>query len=93
MALGVGCGALYTAQQPRMPGDSVLVEVGWEVCNRVGGIYTVLRTKAAEMVSDWGDRYVLVGPLDPRSAQVEFEEAEAPEAIQARVDAMRAQGR
>ena len=30
----------------------LLVEVGWEVCNRVGGIYTVLRTKVAEMVAD-----------------------------------------
>ena len=70
----------------------LLVEVGWEVCNRVGGIYTVLRTKVAEMVADWGDRYVLVGPLVPQSAQVEFEEEEPPEAIRAGVDALKAQG-
>lgn len=42
-----------------------LVEIGWEVCNQLGGIYTVLRSKAPEMVEEWGDRYVLLGPLNP----------------------------
>lgn len=42
--------------------SSYLFEVSWEVCNKVGGIFTVLATKAAEMVSHYGDRYVLIGP-------------------------------
>ena len=37
-------------------------EVSWEVCNMVGGIHTVLSTKAAEMVKTYGDRYIAVGP-------------------------------
>lgn len=38
----------------------------------VGGIYTVLRTKAATTVAEYGDRYCLIGPLSA-SAQIEFE--------------------
>lgn len=55
-----------------------LIEVGWEVCNRVGGIYTVLRTKAPQMVAQRGDNYALLGPLNRSAAQVEFEEMEVP---------------
>ncbi|EUB62187.1 Putative glycogen [starch] synthase [Echinococcus granulosus] len=39
-------------------------EVAWEVVNKVGGIYTVIRTKAATTVEELGDRYVLIGPLN-----------------------------
>jgi hypothetical protein len=31
--------------------EPLLVEVAWEVCNQVGGIYTVLRSKVPSMVS------------------------------------------
>ena len=34
-----------------------LVEVAWETCNQVGGIYTVIRTKVPSMVEKWGDDY------------------------------------
>ena len=57
----------------------LLVEVGWEVCNRVGGIHTVLRTKVAEMVADWGDRcfgWSLGAPV--RSSESEEEEPQKP---------------
>lgn len=54
--------------------DTLLVEVAWEVCNQVGGIYTVLRTKAQSMINRWGNRYLLIGPYEPHSAAVEFEE-------------------
>lgn len=39
-----------------------LFEVSWEVCNKVGGIYTVLRTKAGEGVKYFDDNYFLLGP-------------------------------
>lgn len=39
-----------------------LFEASWEVCNRVGGIYTVLSTKAASLVSTFGDKVLFVGP-------------------------------
>jgi len=58
--------------QDRKP---ILIEVAWEVCNQVGGIYQVLRSKAPSMVSRWQDRYCLVGPYEQANAAVEFEAA------------------
>ncbi len=40
-----------------------LFEVSWEVCNLVGGIHTVLRSKASEAVTDFNDNYFLIGPM------------------------------
>ena len=53
--------------------EPLLLEVAWEACNQVGGIYTVLRSKVPSMVSRWGNRYCLIGPYIHASAQVEFE--------------------
>lgn len=39
-----------------------LFEVSWEVCNKVGGIYAVLSTKAATLKKQLGDNLVFVGP-------------------------------
>lgn len=40
----------------------MLFEVSWEVCNKVGGIYTVLSTKAKELHRRFGDKLVFIGP-------------------------------
>lgn len=53
----------------------MLLEIGWEVCNKMGGIYTVLRTKVPSMMARWGQRYCLIGPYNHDTAQVEFEPA------------------
>ena len=55
--------------------EPLLIEVAWEVCNQVGGIYTVLRSKVPSMISRWGSRYCLVGPYNQQTADVEFEPA------------------
>lgn len=39
-----------------------LFEVSWEVCNKVGGIHTVVATKALSMNKIFKDSHVLVGP-------------------------------
>ena len=39
-----------------------LFEVSWEVCNKVGGIHTVISTKARTVQNKMGDNYILVGP-------------------------------
>jgi len=39
-----------------------LFETSWEVCNMVGGIYTVLSTKSNAMRQLLDDRYITVGP-------------------------------
>jgi glycogen(starch) synthase len=55
-----------------------LFEASWEVCNKVGGIYTVLKSKAAQTVDRYGDRYYLIGPYVEAHAKGEFQE-EQPE--------------
>ena len=77
---------------PPPPAGPVLLEVAWEVCNQVGGIYQVLRSKAPLMVQRWGDRYILVGPYEPRSAAVEFEEIRPGGWIAKAINALREQG-
>ena len=50
-----------------------LFEVSWEVCNKVGGIHTVISTKALTLLKEFGDKYILLGP------DVWRDEAEHPE--------------
>ena len=40
-----------------------LFEVSWEVANKVGGIHTVVSSKARTLVDRFGDDYVALGPL------------------------------
>lgn len=53
---------------------TLLVEVSWEACNQVGGIYTVLRSKAPSVTKKFGDNYCLVGPYMHHNVATEFEE-------------------
>lgn len=53
--------------------QKILIEIAWETCNQVGGIYTVIRTKVPSMVEKWGDDYFLLGPYFPQTASAEFE--------------------
>lgn len=45
-----------------LPDIDLLTETSWEVCNKIGGIYTVLSTKAAELKKVFGDSLVFIGP-------------------------------
>lgn len=40
----------------------LLVETSWEVCNKIGGIYTVLSTKSKTLHDIYGDKLVYIGP-------------------------------
>ncbi|WP_205503958.1 glycosyltransferase [Rufibacter psychrotolerans] len=53
-----------------------LLEIAWEACNQVGGIYTVIRSKVPAMIEYWGDQYCLIGPYFPQQAANEFEPSE-----------------
>ena len=39
-----------------------LFEVSWEVCNKVGGIYTVIATKSLYLSSEFKRNHIMVGP-------------------------------
>ena len=56
---------LKQCQTPQFPGSAWCLEVSWEVANKQGGIYTVLRSKAAVSVKEMQDKYVMLGPLTP----------------------------
>jgi len=54
---------------------SLLMECAWEVCNQVGGIYTVIQTKVPATKIKWGDNYLLIGPYfaDQTAAHFEYD--------------------
>ncbi|MFH1408879.1 MAG: glycogen/starch synthase [Nanoarchaeota archaeon] len=54
-------------------------EASWEVCNKVGGIYTVVKSKASLMVDKYTDKYLLVGPYFADKVQGSFLEEVPPE--------------
>ena len=53
--------------------NHMLFEVSTEAANRVGGIYSVIKSKAPVTTAEYGDRYTLIGPLNRASAAVEVE--------------------
>ncbi len=59
-----------------IPENTFLFEIAWEVCNQVGGIYTVIRSKVPSVIDKWGkDNYCLVGPYFAEQAAAHFDPA------------------
>ncbi|XP_028034904.1 glycogen [starch] synthase isoform X1 [Bombyx mandarina] len=69
-------------------------ECAWEVANKVGGIYTVIRSKAFVSTEEMGDNYCLLGPYKEQCARTEVEEGEFPSdsPLLTAVNAMRSKG-
>ncbi|KAJ6646926.1 Glycogen [starch] synthase [Pseudolycoriella hygida] len=69
-------------------------EVAWEAANKVGGIYTVIRSKAFVSTEELGEFYCLFGPYKEHSVRTEVEECEFPHdnPLQWAVNALRSQG-
>lgn len=53
--------------------NHLLFEVATEVANKVGGIYSVLKSKAPITCQQYKHNYHLIGPLNPNSVQIEVE--------------------
>ncbi len=49
-------------KEQRVVNPDYLFETSWEVCNKVGGIYTVISTKALTLVEELKDNYIVIGP-------------------------------
>jgi len=71
--------AAVGTENKEQPVKTVLIEVAWEVCNQIGGIYTVIRSKIPAVIENWQDNYCLVGPFFPHTMSGEFEETEEPD--------------
>jgi len=52
----------------------VIFETSWEVCNRVGGIYAVLSTRAASMQAEHPDKVFFFGPDFGAHSDIYFKE-------------------
>ena len=50
------------ASKKKLIEPDYLFEVSWEVCNKVGGIYTVIATKALYLQSQLGRKHIFIGP-------------------------------
>jgi glycogen(starch) synthase len=83
---------LTSTSAPTPQGPPLLFECAWEVCWQLGGIYTVLRTKVESMLRKWDDRYFLIGPYNPATAAVEFEERPTEGFIRQTLDKLREAG-
>uniref|UniRef100_A0AC35EUW7 Glycogen [starch] synthase n=1 Tax=Panagrolaimus sp. PS1159 TaxID=55785 RepID=A0AC35EUW7_9BILA len=53
--------------------NRIVFECSWEVANKVGGIYTVLRTKAPVSTDELGDQYCMLGPYNEQQVKLEVE--------------------
>ena len=68
-------------------------EVSWETCNKVGGIYTVIRSKAQVSTDELGDQYIMMGPYNEHLVRTEVEVLEPDnEIIQEAIRSMNTHG-
>jgi len=63
------------------PQADVVFEVAFEVCNKVGGIYNVLQSKASQMMKKYKN-YFAIGPYYPDKAAKEAIKQHPPDFIQ-----------
>jgi len=62
-----------------LPKADYLFEISWEVCHQVGGIYTVIKSKAARVYELYKENYFLIGPYDAEEAAIKFEGKPVPD--------------
>lgn len=70
----------------------IILEVSWEVCNKVGGIYTVIKSKAGLIVNEYGENYFLIGPYFSKQAAGQFEERLPKNELKAVFDKLKNEG-
>ena len=68
-----------------------LFEASWEVCNKVGGIYTVVKSKAFLMKENYKN-YFLIGPYIKHKAAVSLTEKNPPDFLKESYDELEKQG-
>lgn len=68
-----------------------MFEVSWEICNKVGGIYTVVKSKVQPTQENY-ENYFLVGPYFPKKAFGTFEEQAPPDEFKGAFDELKSQG-
>lgn len=67
-------------------------EISYEVCNKVGGIYTVIKSKAVNMVDQYKDSYCAIGFFSHKNSSTEFDAKEPPANIKKIFDDLEKRG-
>lgn len=70
---------------------NTVFEVSWEICNKVGGIYQVVKSKAELLVKKY-PRYVTIGPYFQQQAQFEFQQQATPAEYQQAFNELASEG-
>uniref|UniRef100_A0AAY4AX26 Glycogen [starch] synthase n=1 Tax=Denticeps clupeoides TaxID=299321 RepID=A0AAY4AX26_9TELE len=66
-------------EEDDLPVENLLLfEVAWEVTNKVGGIYTVIQTKAKITVDEWGENFFMMGPYYEHNFKTQVEQCDPP---------------
>jgi glycogen(starch) synthase len=74
------------------PKADMLFEASWEVCNKVGGIYTVLSSKSKQIQKHYKNKYCLIGPYFEESSRINFKEESIPEKYKVAFEELKAMG-
>ncbi len=73
------------------PEADYLIEVSWEVCNKIGGIHTVVKSKAKRL-QEFYKNYLVIGPYVPKQAEIEFEPKAPPPSFKEIFEKLKAEG-
>jgi len=69
-----------------------LIEVSYEIVAKLGGINTVIKTKAPFMKKFYGDSYVVVGLYDKKQAKNRFRAQKPQKGLQVILDSLKKEG-
>jgi glycogen(starch) synthase len=69
-----------------------IFEISWEIANKVGGIYTVLSTKAKYLKDFYGKNYFVVGPYLGAKSQNDFKILTIPKEFEEIINNLQKQG-
>lgn len=70
----------------------IICEVSWEVCNKVGGIFTVVQSKALQTMAHYDGNYFLIGPYFTKKVFGIFDEKLPPDNCRACFDELKNEG-
>jgi glycogen(starch) synthase len=74
------------------PTADILFEASWEVCNKVGGIFTVLSSKSKQIQKHYKNQYCLIGPYFEEACRTSFKEEGVPERYKGIYEEMKSMG-
>ena len=81
-----------------------IFETSWEVCNQVGGIYTVLSSRAQTLLKEYGNKLIFLGPdvwqgknnpdfIEDKKLLKNWREAAAKEGVNVRIGRWQVEGK